>query len=242
MIDEIGPPPLRLQPTPQRPLLGLTALLVEDSRCASEAIRLMCLRSGARIRRADCLRSAHRHLAAYRPAVAIIDLGLPDGSGLDLIREISAGPDPLPVRLASSGDDSQHAAALEAGAQGFLCKPVSSLAAFQDAILSHLPPLARPPGPRLLPMETIAPDAQAYRDDMAHVVDLLSDAGSGAATLDYTAQFAWTAARSAGDSSLAEAAAALSAALPRQTGSGPGTALARLHALANDRCDTRAVV
>lgn len=240
MMDDIGPPPLRLQPTPQRPLLGLTALLVEDSRCASEAIRLMCLRSGARIRRADCLRSAHRHLSAYRPAVVIVDLGLPDGSGLDLLREVAQGPDPLAVRLATSGDDSLTEAALAAGAQGFLSKPLHSLAAFQDAILTHLPEQSRPRGPRVLPIEQISPDAQAYRDDMAHVVDLLSDGGSGPETLSYAAQFAEAAALSAGDGCMTVAAGALARSL--RNGPASGAALARLQSLAFDRSDTRAVV
>jgi CheY-like chemotaxis protein len=240
MIDDIGPPPLRLQPTPQRPLLGLTALLVEDSRCASEAIRLMCLRSGARIRRADSLRSAHRHLAAYRPAVAIVDLGLPDGSGLDLLSDLANGPDPLPVLLATSGDDGLADAARAAGAHGFLGKPLSSLAGFQDAILSHLPDQARPRGPRVVPADSIAPDAQAYRDDMAHVLDLLSDAGSSPDTLGYAAQFARMAALSAGDACVDKAATMLGDALSQTAPH--AAALAQLHALAFDRCDTRAVV
>ena len=49
-------------PRSDRPLFGLTVLVVEDSKFACEGIRLLCLRSGARIRRADCLRSARHHL------------------------------------------------------------------------------------------------------------------------------------------------------------------------------------
>ena len=77
-------------PTADRPLLGLTVLVIEDSRDACEAMRLLCLRSGARIRRADCMRAARRHLQVYRPSVVIADLGLRDGNGIDLIQELFA--------------------------------------------------------------------------------------------------------------------------------------------------------
>lgn len=52
-------------PTGDRPLLGLTVLLIEDSRFACEAMRLLCVCFGARIRRADS--NARRHLRGYRP-------------------------------------------------------------------------------------------------------------------------------------------------------------------------------
>ena len=105
-----------LAPTATRPLLGLTILVIEDSRFACEALRLLCLRSGARIRRADCLRSAKRHLRVYRPSVVIADLGLPDGNGADLIRELVAGDPRVEVVLGMSGDSNGKETAMKAGA------------------------------------------------------------------------------------------------------------------------------
>lgn len=129
---------LRQTPTARRPLLGLTVLLVEDSRFASEAIRLMCLRSGARIRRADSMETARRHLAIYRPSVLLVDLGLPDGSGLTLIEALSKATPRIDVILGTSGDTGLQAAAMAAGADGFIAKPVESLLAFHNEILRHL--------------------------------------------------------------------------------------------------------
>jgi hypothetical protein len=62
--------------TIRRPLLGITVLLVEDSVYCSEAMRLLSIRSGARLRRADSLKSARRHLRIYRPDVMLVDIGI----------------------------------------------------------------------------------------------------------------------------------------------------------------------
>ena len=153
MPNELGQLTMNMQATALRPLLGLTVLVVEDSRFASEAVRLLCIRSGARIRRADSLIAAHRHLQVYRPSVVIVDLGLPDGSGIDLIAELAtADPANRPVILASSGADGedQGSQALAAGADDFLAKPITSVSAFQQSVLMHLPDEMRPNGPRLM--------------------------------------------------------------------------------------------
>lgn len=205
MDDRDTLPPLHVMPTRNRPLIGHTVLVVEDSRYASEAVRLLSLRSGARIRRADCLKSARRHLQIYRPSIMIIDLGLPDGSGLGLIEELACAVPRVPVILASSGDDNTEAAALAAGADGFLAKPILSLAAFQQAVLSQLPPESRPPGPQSVSDERIEPDALAYQDDMAYAADVLADLSDDRA-LDYAAQFIGGVARCADDADLARAA------------------------------------
>lgn len=165
------------RPTPQRPLLGTTVLVVEDSRFASEALRLLCLRSGARIRRADCLKSARRHLQTYRPTVAIVDLGLPDGSGLELIKALSTATQRPSVVLGTSGLDRSEAEVkvIEAGGDGFLPKPVESLAAFQQKILHHLPPELQPQGLRGLSCETVRPDTFAMDEDLAEAARMLDD-------------------------------------------------------------------
>ncbi|OOY31535.1 response regulator [Thioclava sp. F36-6] len=205
MSDTI--PTLTRIPTPERPLTGLTVLLVEDSRFASEAVRLLCLRSGARIRRADCLASADRHLKTYRPSIVIVDMGLPDGSGSDLIAEIRGTRGPHPVILGTSGDPDLKSAALAAGADGFLEKPIESLAVFQEAILSTLPEEMRPLGLRALADLVIAPDPLALRDDLQHLSELLRDTkGADTRALPYAAHFLHSIACSAHDAALDDAA------------------------------------
>lgn len=195
-------------PTATRPLLGLTVLVVEDSRYACEAMRLLCLRSGARIRRADCIRSARRHLQVYRPTVVVVDMGLPDGNGADLIAELAQAEIEKSIVLATSADDTLEREAMVAGAQGFLSKPITSLAVFQQMILSALPADRQPPGLRALVDEQVSPDQIAYHDDINYAAELLDNLPDENA-LDYIAQFLAGVARSVEDSRMEQAARAL---------------------------------
>lgn len=226
---------MRRPPTASRPLLGITVLVVEDSRFACEALRLLCLRSGARIRRADSLDSARRHLRVYRPTCAIVDLGLPDGPGESLIAELAGATPAIQVLLATSGDPDAEERALAAGAHGFLAKPVSSIGVFQQLILEHLPPEQRPLGPRAASAETVVPDPLAFRDDLAAVAGKLSGDAQDRA-VDYAAQFLAGLARSAGDRALADAVAALKA--RRALGRDGRDELDRVNALVKDRLAT----
>lgn len=207
-MDEFAPYTAHILPTARRPLLGLTVLVVEDSRYACDALRLLCLRSGARIRRADCLSSARRHLQIYRPTVVIADMGLPDGSGGELIEELARATPRVAVLLALSGDSFAEAEAIAAGADSFLLKPLNTLATFQEAILSRLPADRQPAGPRSVPDETVRPDPATYHDDLCHAADTLSQ-GREEAAIAYVGQFLSGIARSAGDRPLARAAEAV---------------------------------
>lgn len=152
------------------PLQGVTLLTVEDSRFASDALRMMCLRAGARLRRAETLAAARAHLRVYRPDVAIIDLGLPDGTGESLIRDLILSKRRPSVILGTSGDDNGRGSALAAGADGFLAKPLESFAGFCQTLQSLLPGKTAP-----LPEDSvIAPDPLALQDDLAQAATALS--------------------------------------------------------------------
>ncbi|MBL6638564.1 MAG: response regulator [Planktomarina sp.] len=194
-----------LKPTSRRPLHGLMVLLVEDSLTAGEAVRLMCITSGARLRRADCMTSARRHLRIYRPDVAIVDMGLPDGDGAELIAELAQANPRTQTIIGLSADPSRATAAMEAGADSFIEKPLNSVAGFQSAILMNLPHHRRPMDIRLLPDLAFEADQRALHEDLIHALELLNNTKDGA-NPGYLAAFVTGVARTASDPTLEQAA------------------------------------
>jgi CheY-like chemotaxis protein len=187
------------------PLRGITLLAVEDSRFASDALRLICQQAGARLRRADCLAAARAHLVVYRPDVAIVDLGLPDGPGTDLIAELAGQG--LPV-VAISGNPDGRDAAVEAGAVAFLEKPLPSVGAFLRLIRQLVAGVGAEPA--LPGTDHPAGDPVALRDDLARAAALVA---AGDQDPQYVAGFLRGIARTAGDPGL-EAAALAAATAP----------------------------
>lgn len=198
------------RPLPARPAAAFaipprTLLLVEDSRFAAEAVRLVCRRAGIRLRRADSLAAAALHLRVYRPDIALIDLGLPDGSGLDLIAALDASP-LRPGRLvAISGDGAFEGSAFAAGADAFLTKPMT-LAGHLAALTGEGPVDAPPPWEGMRERNAGA-DPLALRDDLRRVRELL-DGPEAPGRLRYAGQFLASVGRALQDSALAEAATA----------------------------------
>lgn len=229
-----------LRPTPARPLLGQTVLVVEDSRFAGEALRLMLRKSGARCRRADSLRAADRHLKGFRPGIVIVDPGLPDGSGLRLLETLRRARvrGRGPALVAVSGDPGAGPAARAAGADTFIEKPLPPLGNLQAALLSLLPETARRSGPRDLPGWVPAFDARALAHDLAHVADLLYSPDLDGST-EYIAGFAAGLGRCSGDSRLAFCAERLRAAL--ETGQPCGQKLAMLAGVVRKRLEEAAL-
>ena len=78
---------------------------------------------GVSIDQARSVREASDKIEAGSWDMALVDLGLPDGSGLDVIRRLKArAPETLCIVSSVLGDDAHIVAALSAGAQGYILK------------------------------------------------------------------------------------------------------------------------
>lgn len=184
------------------PLFGLSALIVEDSHLAYTIERILCIKSGLRVRYANCYRSAEQHLKVYRPSIAIVDLSLPDGDGCTLIQHLSTmNPTPF-VILAASGDSSGADMALAAGAHAFWDKSNPSLGMFQSLILQHLPDDMRPKRVRPLDSDIIQADDNAYQQDLHKAIDLLQTQNNKPDSLSYVRVFLLNLARFSNDTTL----------------------------------------
>lgn len=91
--------------------------------------------------------------------------------------------------------------ALEAGADIFLEKPLSSVSAFQWVVLSLPPANLRPVHVVVPKMDNVVPDPIALRDDLALAADLLSSK-SDVPTLNYVAAFLASLGADSGDAGL----------------------------------------
>jgi two-component system KDP operon response regulator KdpE len=74
---------------------------------------------------AETLRQGLIDCATRKPTLVIADLGLPDGDGVDLVREIRTWSSVPVVVLSARTDEQQKVAALDAGADDYLTKPFS---------------------------------------------------------------------------------------------------------------------
>ncbi|KXP13968.1 response regulator transcription factor [Tsukamurella pseudospumae] len=74
---------------------------------------------------ASTVREALARIPAVRPDVAVVDVRLPDGSGIDLIRTVRGHLPGLPcLVLTSYSDDDALLDAITAGAQGYVLKQI----------------------------------------------------------------------------------------------------------------------
>jgi DNA-binding response OmpR family regulator len=110
-----------------------TLLLVEDDPVLGAFLADNLTADGFELVLADCLRDGLRELEFRRPDLAIVDLGLPDGSGLELLAQvreadrIASRLDPsLPlIVLTGRATELDRVRGFERGADDFVAKPFS---------------------------------------------------------------------------------------------------------------------
>jgi two-component system KDP operon response regulator KdpE len=116
-----------------------TVLVVDDEPPIRRFLRTSLTAADYRVVEAEDAAGGLRSLAAEKPDLMVLDLGLPDRSGLDLISEIR-NSSPVPIIVLSARDDERaKVAALDLGADDYLSKPfgVAELMARLRAALRH---------------------------------------------------------------------------------------------------------
>ena len=118
---------------------AVTVLVVDDEPPIRRFLRTSLAAAGYRIVEAENAAGAIRSLAAEKPDLVILDLGLPDRSGLDLIGEIRKTSAVPILVLSARHDERAKVAALDLGADDYLAKPfgMAELMARLRAALRH---------------------------------------------------------------------------------------------------------
>jgi two-component system KDP operon response regulator KdpE len=116
-------------------------LIVEDDADIRRFVRLALESEGYEVFEVETAARAHIEVGTRRPDAMVLDLGLPDGDGVDLIKEVR-GWSSLPiVVLSARSRERDKIEALDAGADDYLVKPFGSgelLARLRTQFRRHL--------------------------------------------------------------------------------------------------------
>ena len=113
-------------------------LVVEDETRIAEIVRAALQRDGFAVDVVGLCDDAREALATTLYDAAILDLGLPDGDGLRLLKELRGKGNAVPVLVLTARDAVEHrVAGLDAGADDYLIKPfaMAELVARTKALL-----------------------------------------------------------------------------------------------------------
>jgi DNA-binding NarL/FixJ family response regulator len=112
------------------PSVAIGVFLLDDHEVVRKGLRalLEACEDIEVVGEADTVAEALVGIPAAQPNVAILDVRLPDGSGVEVCRDVrSASPDIACVMLTSYADDEALIASIMAGAAGYVLKQVGSL-------------------------------------------------------------------------------------------------------------------
>jgi DNA-binding response OmpR family regulator len=120
-------------------------LMIEDNDRLSEFLEKGLSDAGFAVDRADTLADADIILETSRVDAVILDLGLPDGDGLSLLKKRRQSGDLTPVLILTARDElSDRVSGLNAGADDYLAKPFAMV-----ELVARVKALLRRPGAAL---------------------------------------------------------------------------------------------
>lgn len=146
---------------------GPLALVVEDEAPLRSFLRTALTTHGYRVVEAATLGEAMMAVTTANPEVVLLDLGLPDGSGLELVRRVREWSRLPVIVISARGREQDKIEALDAGADDYLTKPFGTgeLLARLRVALRHTGPAS--PGAQVVEAGPIRVDLarrQVFRD------------------------------------------------------------------------------
>jgi two-component system, OmpR family, KDP operon response regulator KdpE len=100
-----------------------TIVLIEDEPQMRRFLRTVLPAQGFELFEADSGKQGMVEVAVRRPDVVILDLGLPDMNGVDVVRQLRDWTAVPVIVLSARAEESDKIAALDAGADDYLTKP-----------------------------------------------------------------------------------------------------------------------
>jgi two-component system KDP operon response regulator KdpE len=121
-------------------------LVVDDEPQILRALRTSLRGAGYEVETAETVETALATAAMRPPDAFILDLVLPDGSGIDVCRELRKWSSAPVILLSAVGEEREKIAALDAGADDYVTKPVGidELLARLRAVLRRAAPSGDP--------------------------------------------------------------------------------------------------
>jgi len=101
-------------------------LLVEDDAAVVASLELVFTRYGMRSALAGTVAAAKELKASFAPTVVLVDLSLPDGNGMELVRWLAHSGDCGIIVLTGNLDETDRVVGLEIGADDYIAKPPSN--------------------------------------------------------------------------------------------------------------------
>ena len=99
------------------------AVVIEDEPQIRRFVRVALEAEGWQVFEADTVRRGLSEAGTRKPDLLVLDLGLPDGDGLDVLRDVRGWSAVPIIVLSARSDEADKIAALDAGADDYLTKP-----------------------------------------------------------------------------------------------------------------------